>query len=148
MAVFSGPRLLIQAIRNPSLKKRIVAAWTDETFITRINVYSLLQKSKQEIDSLAVLAVLNSQFMNWMLMKDYGLHTYVITGVLALPIKLQAIQGSEATRLRHLADRIISAKKQDPAADTSALEREIDQQVYALYGLTPEEIAIVEGTAQ
>jgi hypothetical protein len=86
--------------------------------------------------------------MNWMLMKDYGLHTYVITGVLALPIKLQAIQGSEATRLRHLADRIISAKKQDPATNTSALEREIDQQVYALYGLTPEEIAIVEGTAQ
>ena len=34
------------------------------------------------------------------------------------------------------------------AADTSALEREIDQQVYALYGLTPEEIAIVEGTAK
>jgi len=32
------------------------------------------------------------------------------------------------------------------AADTSALEREIDQQVYALDGLTPEEIAIVEGT--
>ena len=32
--------------------------------------------------------------------------------------------------------------------DTSALEREIDQQVYALYGLTPEEIAIVEGTAK
>ena len=27
---------------------------------------------------------------------------------------------------------------------TSALEREIDHQVYALYGLTPEEIKIVE----
>jgi hypothetical protein len=25
------------------------------------------------------------------------------------------------------------------------MEREIDQQVYALYGLTPDEIAIVEG---
>ena len=35
-----------------------------------------------------------------------------------------------------------------PAADTSAMEREIDQQVYALYGLTPEEIAIVEGTSK
>jgi hypothetical protein len=34
------------------------------------------------------------------------------------------------------------------AADTSAMEREIDQQVYVLYGLTPEEIAIVEGTAK
>ena len=33
-----------------------------------------------------------------------------------------------------------------PASDTSALEREIDQQVYALYGLTPDEIAIVEGS--
>ncbi len=35
-----------------------------------------------------------------------------------------------------------------PAADTSALESEIDQQVYALYDLTPGEIAIVEGTAK
>ena len=35
-----------------------------------------------------------------------------------------------------------------PATGTSALEREIDQQVCALYGLTPEEIAIVEGTAK
>lgn len=38
-------------------------------------------------------------------------------------------------------------KQANPAADTSALEREIDQQVYALYGLRPEEIAIVEGAA-
>jgi hypothetical protein len=35
-----------------------------------------------------------------------------------------------------------------PAADTSALERESGQQVYAFYRLTPEEIAIVEGTAK
>ena len=31
------------------------------------------------------------------------------------------------------------------AADTSALEREIDRIVYELYGLTENEIAIVEG---
>ena len=30
-------------------------------------------------------------------------------------------------------------------ADISALEKQIDEMVYALYGLTPEEIAIVEG---
>ena len=30
-------------------------------------------------------------------------------------------------------------------ADTSALEQQIDEMVYELYGLTPEEIAIVEG---
>ena len=30
----------------------------------------------------------------------------------------------------------------------SVLEKEIDQLVYALYGLTPEEIKIVEGASQ
>ncbi len=81
-------------------------------------------------------------------MKDYGLHTYVITGVLALPIKQQAIHGSDAAKLCDLANLIISTKKKDSTSDTTALEREIDQQVYALYGLTPEEIAIVEGTTK
>jgi len=32
--------------------------------------------------------------------------------------------------------------------DTTALEREIDQRVYQLYGLTPEEIAVVKGTTK
>ncbi|MCX6992867.1 MAG: Eco57I restriction-modification methylase domain-containing protein [Kiritimatiellaeota bacterium] len=41
-------------------------------------------------------------------------------------------------------DRILAAKKADPSADTSALEREIDERVYRLYGLTEAEIKIVE----
>jgi adenine-specific DNA-methyltransferase len=40
--------------------------------------------------------------------------------------------------------QFLAAKKRDPKADTSALEREIDQRVYQLYDLMPEEIAIVE----
>ncbi len=32
-----------------------------------------------------------------------------------------------------------------PFSDTSELEGQIDDMVYELYGLTPEEIAIVEG---
>ena len=49
----------------------------------------------------------------------------------------------------------LTAKQRDAGANVSALEREIDDQVYALYGLprrirpladlTPEEIKIVEG---
>jgi len=37
------------------------------------------------------------------------------------------------------------AKQKNAAADMSAWEREIDQLVYKLYGLTSEEIRIVEG---
>jgi adenine-specific DNA-methyltransferase len=45
---------------------------------------------------------------------------------------------------RDLVSQIHNAKKQDPAADTCALEKEIDQLVYQLYGLTDEEIKMVE----
>ncbi len=37
------------------------------------------------------------------------------------------------------------AKGGNKEADTSTLERQIDEMVYELYDLTPEEIAIVEG---
>ena len=43
-----------------------------------------------------------------------------------------------------LVDKILSAKKEKPSADTTALEAEIDHLVYALYGLTEDEIKIVE----
>ena len=62
--------------------------------------------------------------------------------LLAIPNEKEA-QQPIASRAR----AVTAAKQANPAANTSALEREIDQQVYALYGLTPEEIAIVEGTA-
>ena len=42
-------------------------------------------------------------------------------------------------------DRIVAAKKADTNADTSALEAEIDELVFDLYGLTAEEREIVKG---
>jgi hypothetical protein len=44
-----------------------------------------------------------------------------------------------------LVTRILAAKQSDPSSDTTALEAEIDVLVYELYGLTEEEIGIVEG---
>jgi hypothetical protein len=46
------------------------------------------------------------------------------------------------------AGKILSAKKRDPSANTTALEREIDRLVYELYELTPEEIAIIEDSTR
>lgn len=145
MEVFLGPRILIQAIRNPSLENRIVAAMTSDTFITRINVYSLIPKASCKLDLEVVLAILNSKTMNWLLKKDYGLHTYVITGVLALPIKDTCPNNNLVAELMRCTRRVLLAKQSDASANTSALEREIDELVYALYGLTAEDIKIVEG---
>ena len=44
-----------------------------------------------------------------------------------------------------LVDKILDAKRADLEADVSNLEKEIDKLVYDLYGLTDDEIAIVEG---
>jgi len=43
-------------------------------------------------------------------------------------------------------DKITILKNENPKADTTVLEQEIDQLVYKLYGLTEEEIAIVENS--
>ena len=43
-----------------------------------------------------------------------------------------------------LVDQILNAKRTDPAADVSELEKEIDQIVYFLYGLDADETDIVE----
>ena len=45
-----------------------------------------------------------------------------------------------------LVDQILAAKKANPQADTSDLEHQIDQLVYKLYNLTPDEIAVIEGS--
>lgn len=44
-----------------------------------------------------------------------------------------------------LVDKILAAKEANSQADTSAWEREIDGLVYGLYGLTEEEVKVVEG---
>jgi type I restriction-modification system DNA methylase subunit len=50
-------------------------------------------------------------------------------------------------QIEKLTEKILSAKKSNPSADVSTLEREIDLLVYSLYGLTDDEIATVESWA-
>jgi restriction endonuclease S subunit len=65
-----------------------------------------------------------------------------ISSVENLPIKLADTKTQE--KIETLVDQILTKKAQDPSADTTNLENQIDQLVYQLYELTEEEIAIVE----
>ena len=58
---------------------------------------------------------------------------------------IKKVDPKDQKSIIEVVDQILSAKQSDPGEDTTALEREIDQLVYALYGLTEAEIAIVEG---
>jgi len=59
-------------------------------------------------------------------------------------IPLPANNSSLKYNIELLVDEITALKKQTPWSDTTELEKKIDQLVYELYGLTEEEIQIVE----
>jgi len=52
---------------------------------------------------------------------------------------------SLVAQIESLVDQILARKRGNPNADTRDLERDIDQLVYRLYDLTPDEIRLVEG---
>ena len=56
------------------------------------------------------------------------------------------INKSLQTPIIKFVDNLLAIKSENPNTTTTSLEREIDKLVYQLYGLTEEEIAIVEGT--
>ncbi len=57
---------------------------------------------------------------------------------------ITSTNGSLIKHIEELTDGILNAKKQNPLANTSEWEKEIDELVYRLYGLTKEEIEIIE----
>ena len=94
-------------------------------------------------DKKGLVAVLNSK-MGWWLISKFC--TQIQNGYQLLWQYFQKIPVPKElpSDLDALVDTIIAAKKSDPAADTSALEEEIDEKVFDLYGLTPEEREIVK----
>lgn len=55
---------------------------------------------------------------------------------------------SNTTAIDRLVEEILAAKADDTRANVSAQEREIDERVYALYGLRPDEIRTIEESVQ
>ncbi len=124
---------------------RVGLAKTGET-AGKVNVLHNFKK----YDILFILALLNSKLV------DYY---YRITNESkhlnggALPFDTESVKvipiPEASTAQQHeieaIVKQIIAKKSAAPIAYTSDLERQIDQKVYELYGLTDEEIKIIEG---
>ncbi|MEY3064696.1 MAG: hypothetical protein RLZZ532_1488 [Cyanobacteriota bacterium] len=94
-----------------------------------------------------LLAILNSK-MGWWLISKYC--TAIQNGYQLIwkyfgQIPIPNITKEQGKPIISLVDQILTTKKSNPNADTTILEQQIDQLVYELYGLTEEEIKIVEG---
>ena len=69
----------------------------------------------------------------------------MICRFLITPAQQKPIIALVDTRLKQVRTSVLAAKKANPQADTSKEEAEIDRLVYQLYGLSEDEIKIVEG---
>ena len=127
--------------------KEIIATYDNESKYYEHTLHSThIQDKRFKVKF--VLGLFNSSLIKFYYQKtnSHGGNLFPqirISSVENLPIKLADIQTQE--KFEELVDQILTSKKTDPNADTSILEKEIDQLVYKLYGLTEEEIAVVEG---
>lgn len=153
---FEGEKILIRKIIGQTL----IATYIPETSYCNTLLYVLKIKPQVTMNYKYILGILNSHFIGWYFRKKFQIAAedtfpqIMIGDILQIPIPTPS--STEQKPVLHLVNQILAAKKQHtsqspldrgeyPNADTSALEKQIDEMVYKLYGLTPKEIEIVEG---
>ena len=133
----------LPGVRNRSIKKQ--TRYRDET-PRRLDLPRRedLEEVSRRFDVKFLLGVMNSAVAHHFLRANRrsNIHLYPDDWK-KLPIPDVAIQ--QQSPIIELVDTILDAKTADPAADTNAEEAEVDRLIYALYGLTPAEVAAVEG---
>ncbi len=141
--LFSTKRILIRQI--PSKPPYCIhACLIEETALNDLNSMNLVRfKESPEF----ILAVLNSRLISYWFVHKFGkmqrgvFPQFKVNELASFPIP--KITADQQQPFITLVDKILADKK--AGNDTSALEREIDLLVYGLYGLSEDEIKIIEG---
>jgi hypothetical protein len=123
-----------------------IKAFYIEAGVYSKNIVKLKSKSPK-IPDFYLTCLLNSSFISYYA-KNFitSTHTLQINDGRLIPVVVPSL--AIKNKLEVLFKKIIEAKKKDPSADTIAWEKEIDALVYTLYGLSEEEIAVVEGATK
>ena len=154
---FIGEKLLIRKIIGETL----IATYVSETSYCNTLLFVLKLRPQAPFSYRYLLGLLNSRFIGWYFRKKFQVSAddtfpqIMIRDILqfAVPIPTK----SNHDRMNALVDQMLSLHKQLAATksshDRAFLERQIEQTdlkidrlVYELYGLSEEEIAIVEGS--
>ena len=128
----------------------LIATLDTKQFVCLKNMHVITAKNP-EFALKYILALLNSRLLDFFyqtLNPEKGEALAEVKKENVEKLLIKQIPLTEQHPFEALVDQILAAKQRDPAADTRALEAEIDRRVYALYELTPEEIAIVEGQSR
>lgn len=141
---FFTKKILVRQIIGDTLLATI-----DETnSIADQTLYTCILKEDNVNDKLEYfLAIINSKLYGFCFRKYYSEEDDLfpkikVNELKRLPIK--KIESSDQKPFIQLVNKILLQKKNSDA-DTSLLEKEIDNMIYELYGLTDEEVRMVEG---
>lgn len=136
------PKIFIQAIRNLSLKRRIIATLDQEShcFIGTLNSV-IINDSKYE--PYYILALINSKLLNTYFTNRFTTISLTASTLGTLPIKIPSLDNEAAV------DKIVELSKNIMNTNLSAdefkkLDDEIDREVYKLYDLEDSEIKAIE----
>ena len=143
-------------------EKKIVMRQTEPTIMATLDtkgfyfpnsIFQCIVKEQfgSEVSLLYVLGLLNSA-----LLRRYYLLASQVEGTTKPQLYINILKSipfakvgpSQQKPVVVAVEKILSAKQRDARADTSGMEHEIDRHVYALYGLTKEEIKIIEGEGE
>lgn len=151
LEVMHSPKIMV-----PDIADRAAFALDEHGEFTFSSGYGLTFNSSMSESSKYVLGLLNSRLLDWFWKRVStplrgGFYRYFTQFIEQLPMR-PIDSASRSDRMEHDAivrqvEEILAAKRANSAADTSVWEREIDERVYRLYGLTPDEIRIVEESA-
>jgi hypothetical protein len=122
------------------ISKNIIASLDTQQYYAHSSV--IIIKPNDSVSLRYILGILNSKYINYWLKSNTSNISINAVTVKKIPIEI----GSKdiQNKIIHLVNQILSAKKENPQADTTSLEHEIDLLVYDLYGLTKEERLIVD----
>ncbi len=115
------------------------------------NIISFAQNTQNSPSLNYIIAILNSNlflfyYQNISLEKGRAMAQIDIETVENLPIPKISITNKELIKqIEKLVDQVLIIKKEDKDKDIKELEGKIDELVYKLYDLNPEEIKIIEG---
>ena len=133
---FEQPKLIYQEINRTT-----AFAWDEKGFFCNNKLFIVPGASR------FLLALLNSRAGRYLIHRSSGVPEggfLALQSPLMKPFPIPATSSEEQKQVERLVARVLAAKQRDAKADVSELEREIDELVYALYSLTPEEIKLIE----
>ena len=142
LEVLTKPKLMMKRIG------KIPDVCYDDTGIAGLDTIYTIRILNEKFSPKYILGLLNSKLIGYVFRLRVPLKGDVFPEFrifdLNKQIPIKNITLKQQQPIIDLTDQILSAKQSNPTADTSDLEQKIDGLVYKLYGLTDEEIAIIE----